>query len=107
MSASAASTRPRAVRAQTSVVAPSAATADALMMTNLVRRLRASIAIAAIQSNVYHHGHRPGGSHTIGASTAAIVANAGATHGAMPRRVPRVVAPAAAPASNTNTAARK
>src|SRR6476646_8575915 len=106
MSALAAATRPRAVPAQTSVVAPSAATAAALAMTNLVRRLSASMAIADTHNRVYHHGNRPGAIQTIGASTAASVATPGANHGDIPRRAPSVVAPAAAPASSTETAAR-
>jgi len=63
-------------------------------------------AMAATHNSVYHHGKRPGAIQTIGASTAATVATPGANHGEIPRRAPRVVAPAAAPASNTETAAR-
>src|SRR5690349_12653636 len=106
-SRSAASTRPFAARPQARVVAPTAATMDALKITKRLRRLSASIAIARIQIGAYHQGQRPGACHTTGARAPATQASVGATHGGKPRLLPSTFAPADAPSSSTDTAARK
>ena len=99
----------RATAPQTSVAAPSPATADEA--TTIVkprgRRVSASAPIAAIHSSGYQLGHPAGACHSTGPAAAAIAPNTGATSGGSPRARPSTTRPAVAPAMSSADAGRK